>query len=81
MDAFSLTDPVVVAYYEKEYIIIQTNYSDKWVYIDRTEIIPESLNPKFVKTFIVNYIFERKQKLRFEIYDIDDFEAIDNLER
>lgn len=72
MDAFSLTDPVVVAYYEKD---------DKWVYIDRTEIIPESLNPKFVKTFIVNYIFERKQKLRFEIYDIDDFEAIDNLER
>ena len=59
MDAFSLTDPVVVAYYEKEYIIIFMKISNKWVYIDRTEIIPESLNPKFVKTFIVNYIFEK----------------------
>jgi hypothetical protein len=79
MDAFSLTDPIVVAYHEKEYYY--TILSDKWVYIDRTEIIPETLNPKFVKTFIVNYIFERKQKLRFEVYDIDDFDAIDNLEK
>jgi len=48
--------------------------SEKWAYIDRTEIIPESLNPKFVKTFIVSYNFEKKQKLKFEIYDIDDFD-------
>lgn len=55
--------------------------SEKWAYIDRTEIIPESLNPKFVKTFIVSYNFEKKQKLKFEIYDIDDFDQIENLER
>lgn len=79
MDAFSLTDPVVVAYYEKEYILLILN-SDKWINIGRTEIIPESLNPKFVKTFIVNYVFEKKQKLKFEVYDIDDFDAIDNLD-
>lgn len=51
------------------------------MYIDRTEIIPESLNPKFVKTFIVSYNFEKKQKLKFEVYDIDDFDNIENLER
>lgn len=79
MDAFSLTDPVVVAYYEKEYVLLII-ISDKWINIGRTEIIPESLNPKFVKTFIVNYVFEKKQKLKFEVYDIDDFDAIDNLD-
>lgn len=79
MDAFSLTDPVVVAYYEKEYVLLIL-FSEKWINIGRTEIIPESLNPKFVKTFIVNYVFEKKQKLKFEVYDIDDFDAIDNLD-
>lgn len=29
------------------------------------------LNPKFSKTFIIDYYFEMVQKLRFEIYDID----------
>lgn len=79
MDAFSLTDPMVVAYYEKEYVLLIL-FSEKWINIGRTEIIPESLNPKFVKTFIVNYVFEKKQKLKFEVYDIDDFDAIDNLD-
>lgn len=51
------------------------------MFIDRTEVLPETLNPKFVKTFIVSYNFEKKQKLRFEIYDIDDFDCIDNFEK
>lgn len=29
------------------------------------------LNPKFSKTFIIDYYFEMVQKLRFEVYDID----------
>jgi len=29
------------------------------------------LNPKFSKSFVVDYYFEMVQKLRFEIYDID----------
>lgn len=29
------------------------------------------LNPKFSKTFLVDYYFEMVQKLRFEMYDID----------
>lgn len=29
------------------------------------------LNPKFSKTFVIDYYFEMVQKLRFEIYDID----------
>lgn len=29
------------------------------------------LNPKFSKTFVIDYYFEMVQKLRFELYDID----------
>lgn len=29
------------------------------------------LNPKFSKTFVVDYYFEMVQRLRFEVYDID----------
>merc|ERR1712154_506938 len=39
--------------------------------IGRTETIQDSLNPDFVKKFIVDYFFEERQLLKFEIYDID----------
>lgn len=39
--------------------------------IGRTERIMNCLNPKFSKTFVIDYYFEMVQKLRFEIYDID----------
>lgn len=29
------------------------------------------LNPKFSKTFVIDYYFEMVQKLKFEVYDID----------
>lgn len=29
------------------------------------------LDPKFSKTFVIDYYFEMVQKLRFELYDID----------
>lgn len=39
--------------------------------IGRTEKIMNCLNPKFSKTFVIDYYFEMVQKLRFEVYDID----------
>ena len=51
MDAFSLSDPMIVGFIENE---------EKWLEIGKTEVIPESLNPKFVKTFIVSYNLEKK---------------------
>ena len=46
-------------------------------------MIPETVYPKFMKTFVVSYNFEKQQKLRFEIYDIDYFEDknINDLEK
>lgn len=61
MDAFSLTDPLLVASYENEYIIIFINYINKRTYINRTEILSESIYPNFVEILIVNYIFENNK--------------------
>ncbi|CAH2221538.1 copine-5 isoform X2 [Pelobates cultripes] len=37
----------------------------------RTEVIDNSLNPDFVRKFILDYFFEEKQNLRFDLYDVD----------
>lgn len=47
----------------------------------KTEVIPETIFPKFMKTFVVSYNFEKPQKLRFEIYDIDSFQDKNDLEK
>lgn len=40
--------------------------------MERTERIKNCLNPKFSKTFVIDYYFEVVQKLKFGIYDIDN---------
>jgi hypothetical protein len=62
MDVFSLTDPLVKVYLER---------NGQYHYFDETEIIYDNLNPNFTKTFMLDYIFEIKQNIRFEVYDID----------
>lgn len=42
-----------------------------WVEIGRTEVVKDSLNPEFNKKFIVDYSFEERQPVKFEIYDWD----------
>ncbi|KAI6072887.1 Copine-5 [Aix galericulata] len=37
----------------------------------RTEVIDNSLNPDFVRKFVLDYFFEEKQNLRFDLYDVD----------
>uniref|UniRef100_A0A8C6T580 Copine-3 n=1 Tax=Neogobius melanostomus TaxID=47308 RepID=A0A8C6T580_9GOBI len=63
MDAFSKSDPLCVLY-------ISTSGA-QWCEIGRTEKIMNCLNPKFAKSFTVDYYFEMVQKLKFEVYDID----------
>lgn len=63
-DVFSKSDPMCVVYLEE---FGQTNY----VEMGRTECIMNNLNPEFTKKFIVPYMFEQQQKLKFELYDLD----------
>jgi hypothetical protein len=36
--------------------------------IGRTEVIRNSLKPDFVKKFVMEYLFQESQKLKFELY-------------
>uniref|UniRef100_A0A671W5E0 Copine Vb n=1 Tax=Sparus aurata TaxID=8175 RepID=A0A671W5E0_SPAAU len=37
----------------------------------KTEVIDNTLNPDFVRKYILDYFFEEKQSLRFDLYDVD----------
>uniref|UniRef100_A0A674N968 Copine Va n=1 Tax=Takifugu rubripes TaxID=31033 RepID=A0A674N968_TAKRU len=43
----------------------------QWREFGRTEVIDNTLNPDFVRKFILDYFFEEKQNLRFDVYDVD----------
>ncbi|KAM9774637.1 copine-3-like [Syngnathus typhle] len=64
MDILSKSDPQCVFY--------MSSSGNNWVEVGRTERIMNCLNPKFSKTFVIDYHFETVQKLKFEVFDIDD---------
>ncbi|XP_058856209.1 copine-9-like [Acipenser ruthenus] len=64
MDTFSKSDPVVVLY-------VQGIGSKEWREFGRTEVIENTLNPDFVRKFVLDYFFEEKQNLRFDVYNVD----------
>ncbi len=39
--------------------------------LGRTETIQNNLNPNFAKTFIIDFIFESRQDIRFDVFDDD----------
>lgn len=65
LDMFSKSDPQVVFYKQDE------KRKGKWILAGKTEVITDNLNPTFEKYFTVAYTFEKHQKMRFEVLDID----------
>ncbi|XP_043932415.1 copine-8-like [Protopterus annectens] len=63
-DTFSKSDPLCVLYTQG----IETK---QWREFGRTEVIDNTLNPDFVRKFVLDYFFEEKQNLRFDLYDVD----------
>ncbi|XP_056455265.1 copine-8-like isoform X3 [Gadus chalcogrammus] len=63
-DTFSKSDPICVLY-------IQGIANREWREYGRTEVIDNTLNPDFVHKFIMDYFFEERQNLRFDLYDLD----------
>ncbi|XP_058279446.1 copine-5-like isoform X8 [Hirundo rustica] len=63
-DTFSKSDPVCVLY-------TQCPGSNQWREFGRTEVIDNSLNPDFLHKFVLDYCFEERQNLRFDLYDVD----------
>ncbi|NWI09617.1 CPNE1 protein, partial [Crypturellus soui] len=63
-DVGSKSDPLCV--------LLQDVGGDRWAELDRTERIKNCQKPEFSKKFIIDYYFEKVQKLKFGIYDIDN---------
>ncbi|XP_015422114.1 PREDICTED: copine-8 [Myotis davidii] len=63
-DTFSKSDPICVLY-------IQGVGNKEWREFGRTEVIDNTLNPDFVRKFILDYFFEERENLRFDLYDVD----------
>ncbi|XP_061085182.1 copine-8-like isoform X1 [Conger conger] len=64
MDTFSKSDPLCVLY-------MQGIAGQEWREFGRTEVIDNTLNPDFVRKFMLDYFFEERQNLRFDLYDVD----------
>ncbi|XP_036373601.1 copine-8-like [Megalops cyprinoides] len=67
-DTFSKSDPICVLY-------TQGVGNKEWREFGRTEVIDNTLNPEFVRKFILDYFFEERQNLRFDLYDVDSKSA------
>ena len=69
LDTFTRTDGMCVLYKKEGQV---------WKELGKTEVIMDNLNPKWVKNFEVPYHFEKREYYRVVIYDIDDFNRLDN---
>eukprot|EP00095_Tigriopus_kingsejongensis_P003219 snap_masked-scaffold699_size109694-processed-gene-0.13 protein:Tk03219 transcript:snap_masked-scaffold699_size109694-processed-gene-0.13-mRNA-1 annotation:"PREDICTED: copine-8" len=61
-DFSSKSDPICVMF---------TQNGDKWDELGRTEVLQNTLNPVWQTKFVIDYHFERKQMVKFEVYDAD----------
>ncbi|TNN55164.1 Copine-5 [Liparis tanakae] len=61
----------------KEFCVLYTQGmgNKEWREFGRTEVIDNTLNPDFVRKFILDYFFEERQNLRFDLYDVDSKSA------
>uniref|UniRef100_A0A803SMC9 Copine-3 n=1 Tax=Anolis carolinensis TaxID=28377 RepID=A0A803SMC9_ANOCA len=63
-DVGSKSDPLCV--------LLQDVGGEQWTELVRTERIKNCHNPQFSKKLLIDYYFEKVQKLKFGVYDIDN---------
>ncbi|XP_072521781.1 copine-1 isoform X3 [Salminus brasiliensis] len=63
-DVGSKSDPLCV--------LLQSAGDDKWTEVDRTERVKNCQDPEFSKRLCIDYHFEKVQKLKLAVYDIDN---------
>ena len=63
LDTFTRTDGMLV-FYKKT--------GSQWQRLGVTEVIMDNLSPTWVKSFDVEYHFERRDVYKVEVYDVDD---------
>ncbi|XP_051922479.1 copine-4 [Hippocampus zosterae] len=62
-DALSKPDPCIV---------LNMQSHGQWMEVDRTEVMRSCANPSYSKVFTLDFYFEEVQRLRFELYDINN---------
>lgn len=70
LDTFTRTDGMLV-FYKKA--------GSQWQRLGATEVIMDNLAPAWVKSFDVEYHFERRDVYKVEVYDVDDESNLMNL--
>ncbi|XP_019366540.1 PREDICTED: copine-1 isoform X1 [Gavialis gangeticus] len=63
-DVGSKSDPLCV--------LLQNIGDDQWAELDRTERVKNCQKPEFSKKLFIDYYFEKVQKIKFGVYDIDN---------
>uniref|UniRef100_A0A8B9HNE0 Copine I n=1 Tax=Astyanax mexicanus TaxID=7994 RepID=A0A8B9HNE0_ASTMX len=63
-DVGSKSDPLCV--------LLQSTGNDQWTEVDRTERVKNCQDPEFSKRLCIDYHFEKVQKLKLGVYDIDN---------
>ena len=61
----SLKPGDVFSHPSHQVVMYTKNSGGNWSEYGKTESIPETMNPNFVKTFVVDYIFEVQQHVKF----------------
>ena len=71
MDATGLSDPKIELHYSTD--------QHKWTKVGETEVVKESLNPKFHTSINVDFIFEIHQYFKIKVIDVDSSSKSDDL--
>lgn len=66
LDYFSKSDPYIKVNFRRDFNVKQ------YALYGRTETIQNQLNPNFNKTFIIDYLFECRQDIKFDVFDDDN---------
>lgn len=65
LDVFSKSDPYLRVSFSRD-------YTAQMKPIGKTETIKNNLNPNFLKSFQLEYVFESRQDILFEVFDDDN---------
>ena len=71
LDTFTRTGGLVVLYIKS---------GNKWMKIGQTEVVKDTMDPKWVKSFEVQYHFEKREYYKAVVYDVEDFNNPNNLD-
>ena len=58
-------------------ILYEKNSQEQWIEKERTEEVAKNINPNFTKTFIMDYIFEKHQHIKFEVFNVESPKSFD----